>query len=57
MLSPIRFGYPVYMNNNLSTIYERAGRIEGINGSSNTYFNNVGDDIIYPIPYLTGYIT
>ena len=28
---PGRFGYPGYMYTDLSTIYERAGRIEGIN--------------------------
>ncbi|CAG8567151.1 13560_t:CDS:10 [Dentiscutata erythropus] len=42
---PGRRGYPGYMYTDLSTIYERAGRVEGRN------------DITHPIPDLTGYIT
>ena len=30
---PGRLGYPGYMYTDLSTIYERAGRVEGNNGS------------------------
>ncbi|CAG8727526.1 7818_t:CDS:10 [Cetraspora pellucida] len=43
---PGRRGYPGYMYTDLSTIYERAGRVEGRNGN-----------ITHPIPDLTGYIT
>lgn len=47
------------MYTDLSTIYERAGRVEGRNGSITqipilTMPNN---DITHPIPDLTGYIT
>ena len=56
---PGRFGYPGYMYTDLSTIYERAGRIEGINGSITQIpiLTMPGDDITHPIPDLTGYIT
>ncbi|CAG8759410.1 21876_t:CDS:10, partial [Racocetra persica] len=43
---PGRRGYPGYMYTDLSTIYERAGRVVGRNGN-----------ITHPIPDLTGYIT
>jgi len=56
---PGRRGYPGYMYTDLSTIYERAGRVNGRNGSITqlpilTMPNN---DITHPIPDLTGYIT
>jgi V-type H+-transporting ATPase subunit B len=56
---PGRRGYPGYMYTDLSTIYERAGRVTGRNGSITqvpilTMPNN---DITHPIPDLTGYIT
>ncbi|EJW02162.1 V-type proton ATPase subunit B [Edhazardia aedis USNM 41457] len=56
---PGRRGYPGYMYTDLSTLYERAGRIEGREGSITqipilTMPNN---DITHPIPDLTGYIT
>jgi len=56
---PGRFGYPGYMYTDLSTIYERAGRIEGKNGSITQIpiLTMPGDDITHPIPDLTGYIT
>jgi V-type H+-transporting ATPase subunit B len=56
---PSRMGYPGYMYTDLSTIYERAGRIEGINGSITQIpiLTMPGDDITHPIPDLTGYIT
>lgn len=43
----------------LSTIYERAGRIEGRNGSITQFpiLSMPNDDITHPIPDLTGYIT
>lgn len=56
---PGRRGYPGYMYTDLSTIYERAGRVNGHTGSITqlpilTMPNN---DITHPIPDLTGYIT
>merc|ERR1711871_1083115 len=56
---PGRRGYPGYMYTDLSTLYERAGRVHGANGSITqlpilTMPNN---DITHPIPDLTGYIT
>lgn len=56
---PGRRGYPGYMYTDLSTIYERAGRIRG-NGGSVTQIPMLtmpDDDITHPIPDLTGYIT
>jgi V-type H+-transporting ATPase subunit B len=43
----------------LSTIYERAGRVEGRNGSITQIpiLTMPNDDITHPIPDLTGYIT
>jgi V-type H+-transporting ATPase subunit B len=43
----------------LSTIYERAGRITGRNGSITQLpiLTMPNDDITHPIPDLTGYIT
>jgi V-type H+-transporting ATPase subunit B len=56
---PGRFGYPGYMYTDLSTIYERAGRVNGKNGSITQIpiLTMPGDDITHPIPDLTGYIT
>lgn len=56
---PGRFGYPGYMYTDLSTIYERAGRVYGRNGSITQIpiLTMPGDDITHPIPDLTGYIT
>ncbi|KAL7068276.1 putative vacuolar ATP synthase subunit B [Cryptosporidium serpentis] len=56
---PGRRGYPGYMYTDLSTIYERAGRIEGRNGSITQFpiLTMPNDDITHPIPDLTGYIT
>ncbi|CAG7852688.1 V-type proton ATPase subunit B Short=V-ATPase subunit B; AltName: Full=V-ATPase 57 kDa subunit; AltName: Full=Vacuolar proton pump subunit B [Serendipita indica DSM 11827] len=57
---PGRRGYPVsYMYTDLSTIYERAGRVEGRNGSITQIpiLTMPNDDITHPIPDLTGYIT
>jgi V-type H+-transporting ATPase subunit B len=56
---PGRRGYPGYMYTDLATLYERAGRVHGRNGSITqlpilTMPNN---DITHPIPDLTGYIT
>jgi V/A-type H+-transporting ATPase subunit B len=56
---PGRRGYPGYMYTDLSTIYERAGKIKGRNGSITQIpiLTMPGDDITNPIPDLTGYIT
>lgn len=56
---PGRRGFPGYMYTDLSTLYERAGRVEGINGSITQLpiLTMPDDDITHPIPDLTGYIT
>lgn len=56
---PGRRGYPGYMYTDLSTIYERAGRVEGRCGSITQFpiLTMPNDDITHPIPDLTGYIT
>lgn len=56
---PGRRGYPGYMYTDLSTIYERAGRVAGKEGSITQLpiLTMPNDDITHPIPDLTGYIT
>lgn len=56
---PGRRGYPGYLYTDLSTIYERAGRIKGSTGSITQLpiLSMPDDDITHPIPDLTGYIT
>ncbi|MFP4195917.1 MAG: V-type ATP synthase subunit B [Candidatus Woesearchaeota archaeon] len=56
---PGRRGFPGYMYTDLSTIYERAGRIQGRDGSITQLpiVSMPDDDITHPIPDLTGYIT
>ncbi|MCL4333897.1 MAG: V-type ATP synthase subunit B [Candidatus Thermoplasmatota archaeon] len=56
---PGRRGYPGYMYTDLSTIYERAGKIRGKNGSITQLpiLSMPSDDMTHPIPDLTGYIT
>lgn len=56
---PGRRGYPGYLYTDLSTIYERAGRIKGKNGSITQIpvLTMPEDDKTHPIPDLTGYIT
>jgi len=56
---PGRRGYPGYMYTDLSTLYERAGRVAGRNGSITQIpiLTMPNDDITHPIPDLTGYIT
>ena len=56
---PGRRGYPGYLYTDLSTIYERAGRIKGRNGSITQIpiLTMPEEDITHPIPDLTGYIT
>ncbi len=56
---PGRRGYPGYLYTDLSTLYERAGRIKGKNGSITQIpvLTMPEDDKTHPIPDLTGYIT
>ena len=56
---PGRRGYPGYMYTDLATLYERAGRLEGVEGSVTQIpiLTMPSDDITHPIPDLTGYIT
>ncbi|MEM0134318.1 MAG: V-type ATP synthase subunit B [Thermoplasmatales archaeon] len=56
---PGRRGYPGYLYTDLSTIYERAGKIRGRNGSITQMpiLTMPSDDMTHPIPDLTGYIT
>lgn len=56
---PGRRGYPGYMYTDLSTLYERAGRIKGQEGTVTQIpiLTLPSDDITHPIPDLTGYIT
>ncbi|RJQ53608.1 MAG: V-type ATP synthase subunit B [Actinobacteria bacterium] len=56
---PGRRGYPGYMYTDLSTLYERAGRVKGKKGSITQLLilTMPDDDITHPIPDLTGYIT
>jgi V/A-type H+/Na+-transporting ATPase subunit B len=56
---PGRRGYPGYLYTNLSTLYERAGRIRGVKGSVTQLpiLTMPEDDKTHPIPDLTGYIT
>ncbi|KRQ87333.1 V-type sodium ATPase subunit B [Caloramator mitchellensis] len=56
---PGRRGYPGYLYTDLSTLYERAGRIKGKEGSITQIpiLTMPEDDKTHPIPDLTGYIT
>lgn len=56
---PGRRGYPGYMYTDLATLYERAGRQKGKNGSVTMIpiLTMPEDDKTHPIPDLTGYIT
>lgn len=56
---PGRRGYPGYLYTDLSTIYERAGRLRGKAGSITQIpiLTMPEDDKTHPIPDLTGYIT
>lgn len=56
---PGRRGYPGYMYTDLATLYERAGRQNGKNGSITMIpiLSMPEDDKTHPIPDLTGYIT
>ena len=56
---PGRRGYPGYLYTDLATIYERAGRKMGSDGSITMIpiLSMPEDDKTHPIPDLTGYIT
>ena len=56
---PSRKGYPGYLYSELATLYERAGIVQGIDGSVTQIpiLTMPNDDITHPIPDLTGYIT
>lgn len=56
---PGRRGYPGYMYTDLATLYERAGRQKGKDGSITLIpiLTMPEDDKTHPIPDLTGYIT
>ncbi len=56
---PGRSGYPGYLYTDLATIYERAGRIRGKEGSITQIpiLSMPEDDKSHPVPDLTGYIT
>ena len=56
---PGRRGYPGYLYTDLATMYERAGRMKGHEGSITMIpiLTMPEDDKTHPIPDLTGYIT
>lgn len=56
---PARKGYPGYLYSDLASIYERAGVINGSDGSITQIpiLTMPNDDITHPVPDLTGYIT
>ncbi|MBE6827809.1 MAG: V-type ATP synthase subunit B [Ruminococcaceae bacterium] len=56
---PGRKGFPGYLYSDLASLYERAGMIEGAEGSVTQIpiLTMPNDDITHPIPDLTGYIT
>ncbi len=56
---PSRKGYPGYLYSDLASLYERAGRIKGKQGSITQIpiLSMPNDDISHPIPDLTGFIT
>lgn len=56
---PGRRGYPGYLYTDLASLYERAGRIKGKEGSITQIpiLTMPEDDKTHPIPDLTGYIT
>lgn len=56
---PGRKGFPGYLYSDLASIYERAGIVEGSEGSVTQIpiLTMPNDDITHPVPDLTGYIT
>lgn len=56
---PGRGGYPGYLYTDLASLYERAGRLKGVEGTVTQIpiLTMPEEDITHPIPDLTGYIT
>ena len=56
---PSRKGFPGYLYSELAALYERAGIVNGVNGSVTQIpiLTMPNDDLTHPIPDLTGYIT
>jgi V/A-type H+/Na+-transporting ATPase subunit B len=56
---PGRRGYPGYLYSDLASLYERCGRIRGLEGSITQIpvLSMPAGDITHPVPDLTGYIT
>lgn len=56
---PGRKGFPGYLYSDLASLYERAGMINGVEGSVTQIpiLTMPNDDITHPVPDLTGYIT
>ncbi len=56
---PARKGYPGHLYSDLAALYERAGRVQGAEGSITQMpiLTMPSDDISHPVPDLTGYIT
>ena len=56
---PARKGYPGHLYTDLASLYERAGRVKGAEGSITqmAILSMPADDISHPVPDLTGYIT
>ncbi len=56
---PARKGYPGHLYSDLAALYERAGRVQGSEGSITQMpiLTMPADDISHPVPDLTGYIT
>ena len=56
---PGRKGYPGYLYSDLASLYERAGIVQGHDGSVTQIpiLTMPNDDITHPVPDLTGYIT
>lgn len=56
---PSRRGYPGYLYSDLASLYERAGMVEGVEGSITQIpiLTMPNDDITHPVPDLTGFIT
>ena len=56
---PGRRGYPASLYTDLASIYERCGKIKGMQGSITMIpmLTMPSDDITHPVPDLTGYIT
>ena len=56
---PGRKGYPGYLYSDLASLYERAGIVNGAEGSVTQIpiLTMPNDDITHPVPDLTGYIT